>query len=66
MGKKSDTQDAVVRLCLNRSESGSNLHIFSNIEVKEISSQFAFANHNDVTHIDTLRGLSPLMKPYLR
>ena len=64
MGKKTDTQDAIVQLCLERDGPDCPVYIFTNEEVKEISSKTRFANHNDATHIDSRQGLSPLMKEH--
>ena len=62
--KKSKLQDALVELCLRRDGPGKNMYIFTNDDSKDLSIPLKFKNHNDATHIDTLQGLSPLMKKH--
>lgn len=59
--KKSRLQDALVRYCIERDGKGKKMYVFTNDEVKKLSMPINFRNHNDATHIDTSKRLSPLM-----
>ncbi|MDC0243360.1 hypothetical protein OAK07_01580 [Marine Group III euryarchaeote] len=61
MGKKMQTLDALVSMCLERDGKGKDFYLFNNKEVKEISKKTKFANHNDATHLDHYQLLSPKM-----
>tara|TARA_Y100000589_G_scaffold326098_1_gene365263 strand:+ start:456 stop:1274 length:819 start_codon:yes stop_codon:yes gene_type:complete len=61
MSKKSQLQDALVRFCIDRDGPNQPMYVFTNDDVKTLSMDVGFRNHNDATHIDTSANLSPLM-----
>ena len=62
MSKKTKLQDALVQFCIDRDGPNKPMYVFTNDEVKTLSMDVGFRNHNDATHIDSSATLSPLMK----
>lgn len=59
---KHQVQDGLVDLCMASGDPGQQLYIFSNDDVKRISSEVGFRNPFDATHIDCSRNRSMRMK----